>query len=300
MLRDLFLSDDWTFLTVYAAFALALSFGYRQWLRYLDRPLPTPAGAMPLLDDPYAVAYLRGGAGEAVRTAVFALLCHGALGPAGKKGLQWMPDTDAAALHPLERAVLDRFDVPRPAQGLLWGASTPSPLDTYQDRLQRAGLLERRSGVERLVYRMLIALLFLVAGVREVVAIKAHVGHFPLAISAALAAWFFFAPTPSRLTAAGQQTIDRAKAVHQAAVGTAAGTREATWAAAAFGVGALSTQAYPMAIHAMPPKRPHETTGGDGGGQSGYGTSGGTDSCDGDGGGGDCGGGGDGGGGSSD
>jgi uncharacterized protein (TIGR04222 family) len=306
VLRALFLSDDWVFLPVYVAFAVALALGYRQWLRYRNRPLPASTGSTPLLDDPFAMAYLRGGAGESVRTAVFALLCRGALVPGGKKHLQRAPGADTAALHPVERAVLARFDVPRPAQGLLWGASSPSPLDTYQEHLQRAGLLERRSDLERLVHRTLVALLFLVAGIREAIAIHTHIGHFPLAIIAALIAWFFFAPAATRLTPVGQRALDRARTDHQRALRNVSGVQEATWAAAAFGVAALSTHAYPVAVHVMPPKRPHESSGGEGGGDgghSGYGTSAGADSCSGDGGdsgGGDCGGGGDGGGGSSD
>ena len=308
MLRALFLADDVVFLSGYVVFALLLSLGYRQWLRFRNRPRSTSASGLPLVDDPYAIAYLRGGAAESVRTAVFALLYRGMLAPAGRKDLQRVPDADVDGLHPVERAVLARFDMPRPAHGLLGGASTASPLDTYPERLQAAGLLERRGDADALIYRVCIAALFLVAGLREALAIKANIGTFPLAIIAALIAWFFFAPTPDRLTAAGKQTLARAKGAHQRAGRHAASLPEATWAAAALGVAALSLDAYPMAVHVMPAKRPHEASGGDGGGgYAGYGGDGASsssDACGSDsdsgGGGGDCGGGGDGGGGSSD
>lgn len=307
------------FLPAYAGFAALLAFGYRRWLHWRNRPFAEPPRSLPLLADPYALACLRGGAPEVVRTAVFVLLYRGLLHKLVKKDLQRVRGGDETGLRPLERQVLTHFDSPRSAQGLLWESALLAQInDLYGERLRWAGMFDRRGAWERRVYWCLVALLFGVAGIRVLVTIQTPDSGFPLAIVAALLAWFLFTPVKRLHTPLGRRALAEQEVVHQRYQRRAGSVDEATWAAATFGVAALSVTAYPMAMYAMPMMRTQRAadggdsgssaSGGGGGDTSSSSDSGwcGSDSGGSDGGdggdGGSCGdgGGGDGGGGSSD
>jgi uncharacterized protein (TIGR04222 family) len=92
------------FLLVYAALALAANF----WLRHdqRQREVARPARFMEIAQDPYQVAYLRNGLGEAVRLTVFSLLDRGLLEEAGGSVRRARADADSFARRPIEKAVL--------------------------------------------------------------------------------------------------------------------------------------------------------------------------------------------------
>lgn len=253
MLPTFFYWNDSVFLPTYALLLVLLIVGHRAWLRWRNRPdaesprMPSP------LTDPYAVAYLRGGADEAVRTAVFVLLYRGALKHLTKKNLQQVKGFNATGLQPLEAQVLTRFDTPRSTQGLLWESSWTRHLtDAYEARLRRAGLLNHRGPLAGRVYRFLVISLLLVTIVRSVVSVQMGYTGFPLMIGATLIGWFFLRPMWRAQTPLGGRALEQQKQAHQRWMHSAGNVNEATWVAAAFGVAALSAIAYPMAMYAMP------------------------------------------------
>ena len=253
MLPMFFYWNDSVFLPAYALLLVLVIAGHRAWLRWRNRPqAESPRSPSPLAD-PYAVAYLRGGADAAVRTAVFALLYRGALRHLGKKNLQQVAGFDTAGLHPLEAQVLARFDTPRSAQGLLWESSwTRHLIDGYEARLRCAGLLNRRGALEGRVCRLLAIAVLLLAIVRTVVSVQMGYTGFPLMVGATLVGLFLLRPAKGAQTALGKRALEQQKHTHQAWMHRAGSVDEATWVAAAFGVAALSATAYPMAMHVMP------------------------------------------------
>jgi uncharacterized protein (TIGR04222 family) len=246
----------------------------RAWLRWRNRPQAESPQTPSPLADPYAVAYLRGGADEAVRTAVFALLYRGALKHLSKKNLRQARGFSAAGLHPLETQVLARFDTPRSAQGLLWESSwTRGITASYEASLRRAGLLNHRGALEARVHRFLVIALLVVAIIRTVVSVQMGYTGFPLLVGATLIGWFFLRPSKRAQTPLGRRALDQQKQAHQRWMHSAGNVDETTWVAAAFGVAALSAIAYPMAMYAMPIMG-RRTGDGSGDSGSGMGTSG--------------------------
>ncbi|QEI06545.1 TIGR04222 domain-containing membrane protein [Pigmentiphaga aceris] len=267
MLPMFFYWNDAVFLPAYAALLVVTVLGHRAWLRWRNRPQAPSATNPSPLTDPYAVAYLRGGAEEAVRTAVFALLYRGALTRIVKNNLQRAQHVDETALRSLEAQVLTRFDTPRSAEGLLWESSwIRQTVGDYARRLERAGLLNKRGLLERRVYTTLVILLLVVTIVRSFVSTQMGFTGFPLMIGATLIAWFFLRPFWRMQTPLGLRVLDQQKQAHQRWMNGANNVDDATWVAAAFGVAALSALAYPMAMYAMPMMRkPSSSNGGDGG-----------------------------------
>ncbi len=92
------------FLVIYLFLAIAVNV----WLRYdqRQREVAKPARFMEIAQDPYQVAYLRDGIGEAVRLAVFSLLDRGLLEEAGGAVRRVRSDGDSLARRPIEKAVL--------------------------------------------------------------------------------------------------------------------------------------------------------------------------------------------------
>lgn len=84
-----------------------------------NRPTAAPQAGKSPLADPYAIAYLRNGAGETIRTVVFSLLTRGALAPDSKNPRR-RPGTGTPGMRPLEKDVLEKFETPRSVEGVQW------------------------------------------------------------------------------------------------------------------------------------------------------------------------------------
>ena len=123
------------------------------------------------------------------------------------------------------------------------------------------------------VYGFLVLALLLVAIVRSVVSVQMGYTGFPLLIGATLIGWFFLRPVWRAQTPLGRRALEHQKQAHQRWMHRAGNVNEATWVAAAFGVGALSVIAYPMAMYAMP-MMGRRTADGGGDSSTGMGTSG--------------------------
>jgi uncharacterized protein (TIGR04222 family) len=99
-------------------------------------------GAPARLRDPCAIAFLRGGEMEAVRTATLSLVGRGLLeertsGFFGAKD----PEAAGSASDPLERAVLGHFEVPGPPAAVFGSNGVRRAVAALADRLRREGLL---------------------------------------------------------------------------------------------------------------------------------------------------------------
>lgn len=147
---------------------------------YLLRAIAEPVGDLPKLDtsDPYRLAYLRGGANEALRVAAALLLEQGRL-------LNFRDEQDNAmklatasfdgdlkpARSPVEQAVLDFFIEPRRVSEMFEDSGLKLRVDDlYKPALIAQGLLPSEAQQVRRTGRATFAVLFiLVVGVAKIV-----------------------------------------------------------------------------------------------------------------------------------
>ncbi len=126
--------------------------------------------------DPYRLAYLRGGANEALRVATAVLIEARHLmllqnESSGEKQLVTAPNCDAKSLpFPLERAVLRFFTTPRkPEEMFEQGGLKRQVDDLYKEELEKAGLLPSEAQKQARTSRALFALIFiLVVGLTKI------------------------------------------------------------------------------------------------------------------------------------
>jgi uncharacterized protein (TIGR04222 family) len=145
-LFDNFLADmrGPDFLIFYAIFAVVVLAAAYAFIAMQDTTGARPAPAIPSAVDPYELAFLRGGANEVIRTAVYSLR---------QKGLVEIAETtrirasgfSAQALNPIERAVLDAVSPAPTIAGLFADKFLRNTLerlcDGYERRLSAEQLL---------------------------------------------------------------------------------------------------------------------------------------------------------------
>jgi uncharacterized protein (TIGR04222 family) len=124
------------FLEFYLALAVIVLVAFRWGLRRAESGEPPE---LPL-DDPYQIAFLRGGTAEAARIAVMSLIDRGLLEVTGneveRRGAPWL-----SSFQPIERAILERCAQPAPATAVLSDARVAAACETYRARLEELRLL---------------------------------------------------------------------------------------------------------------------------------------------------------------
>jgi len=125
------------FLAFYAAVGvMALGLQYF-WTRILEARATMPP---PQMTDPYQIAYLRGGAGEALRLVAFSLLDRGLL-TGGSRTLRAEAGADALVRRRIEKAVLSVYRVPGAAAEMESDARCRDACQEYDQKLQDYGLI---------------------------------------------------------------------------------------------------------------------------------------------------------------
>ena len=232
------------FLEFYAIFAAVVLFAAWRITRSAE------AGTRPRLkfDDPYLIAYLRGGAAEALRVTTVALIDRGPLKVAGETLTAASADAVARAARRIEKAVLTHFRSGAAANSIFDSALENLADGEYKAILEQQRLLpdaDQRSARNR---RMLWAggLLAGIAGVKLLVAFST--GHFNvvfLLMMAATAAGIAAFVTHPRLTAIGAATLQDLRTLFAAlarrrdAIRAGGATAEAVMLAAVFGIAML-------------------------------------------------------------
>jgi uncharacterized protein (TIGR04222 family) len=134
------------FLLVYALVCVAALVAARWYVVRSDASTAMGEEPLPATFDPFAIAYLRGGANELVRFAVFDLTRHGLLelSPAVKKKRRYLRRTleapNTVALHPICVLVYAYFDAPHTVEEL-FASDVPARVD--------AAFAPERSELER-------------------------------------------------------------------------------------------------------------------------------------------------------
>lgn len=247
------------FLIFYAAFGVAvltLAHVLRPDRRVGDAPI-SPIDPT----DPYAIAFLRAGANEAVRVATLSLVDRGLLEVSDAADKKHEPELSAQrdarekVRRPIEVAVLDHFAQRQPADSVYGTTKTDIAIDQYRNRLEFTGLFpteadrQGRVTIKRLAW----AALWLVAGARIVQALgneRSNVGF--LVVLALFLSWAVSRVVERPRTGAGDKALAELKAlfaglrarVDQLSPGGA--TNEMALVGAVFGVGTLPDVRFPF------------------------------------------------------
>jgi uncharacterized protein (TIGR04222 family) len=267
----------------------------------------------PPLDDPYLVAYLRGGEGEAVRVAALSLFDRGLLSirssgssspfSGGENRLELAdPRAIETVKRPLEKRVLEAFKTPGPISATLESLESCTPCLNYARNLEQLGLLPGEDIREKRRVRKQIAigLLLGVAFLKILIAIsRGRTNILFLIVLAILAAYVTSRIGNPFRTARGEKFLEDVKSLfasirlRAATLRPGGATSDLVWLASAYGLGAVPALVFPH-VSAFFPRKPLRDWGSTGSGDSGgFFSSCGSSSC----GGGGCGGGGCGGGG---
>lgn len=298
---------DWSgpwFLLAYLIFGLLVYYLARELL--IRQELRNPHAQLSLADDPYRIAFLRGGALEAVKIAAIVLVDRGLLRADGPLLETASADSLRFASHDIERDVL-RLYLGRQGHSkeLAAQADMLPSCRAYQDSLTQQELLvgppllRRRERITWPAHYLLLT----VAAVKAVIAISRQ--HYNLLFLALLLATFLLMLRGLRTQAtswSAQRLLTDLRMLfgrlNQRAARLQAGSSSADMAllAAIFGLGALPLSVYAYVAELYPvPRHSSDSSsggtgdsssgGGDGGGDGGGGGSG----CGGCGGGGGCG-----------
>jgi uncharacterized protein (TIGR04222 family) len=194
------------FLGFYAAFAAVVLLATYFIRRALDG-----AGDPPRLSDPYALAMIRGGREEAVKTALLALHERGAIAVDGRKAVP----AEGARLAPgLEAALGERLRAQPAWASAVSDQGVKRALDATEASLRSQGLLP-----DALTRRRRIALCFAaefllvgVAATKIAVALsRGRTNVLFLVLFAALAAFLAWRASSSKTTRKGERLIDDVK-----------------------------------------------------------------------------------------
>lgn len=287
------------FLIFYAAFGavvLALAHALRP-----DRPARDSVSPIDPTD-PYAIAFLRAGANEALRVATLSLVDRGLLDVTDAADKKHEPellsqrDAREKVRRPIEVAVLDHFADRQPADSVFGTTKTDAATDQYRERLETAGFLptetDRQGRVT--IKRLASGALWLVAGARIVQALGNERSNvFFLILFAVAFSWAVSRVVDQPRTGAGDRALAELKAlfaglrarVDQLSPGGA--TNEMALVAAVFGVGTLPDVRFPFVRklyrRATSPRSSGSACGsgcgGGGGGDGGDGCGGGCGGC---------------------
>jgi uncharacterized protein (TIGR04222 family) len=214
------------------------------------------------LDDPYEIAYLRGGAAEAARVALLSLIDRGILqlrverpgrGTPRPVILQNPTVWHQAPRLPLEQAIYTLAEQPVAASTIPSRRTIVEACEVYRQRLAERGLVPDEAAKDRrwTIFLVSLAVVLGVAGIRLALAWIRHRPNVGFLVIMAVAASFLVArPLWRRRTRIGDQALQDLSrlfgGLRQRASSLTPGamTADAMLLAAVFGLAALPTGAY--------------------------------------------------------
>lgn len=238
------------FLAFYAAFATAVVIGVYLLTQRRDlRSIPKIG-----FDDPYRIAFLRGGKNEALRIATFSLIDRGLLDAEANQVRVARDDAAELVRHPLEKAVLSHFQTATDATSIFTAYPLERSCHEFERDLQEQGLLpDATESIARHRRAMLAASVLLgVAVTKVVVALsRGRTNIWFLVILCAVAVLVAYKVTHPFRTAWGNELLadlrtmlaglkDRSVLIQPGGM-----NNEAALLAAVFGVGALPEKSFP-------------------------------------------------------
>lgn len=253
-------------------------------------------GPAPKIDtsDPYLIAFLRGGADEALRVAAVSLIDRGILKGDEAGVVTSSPEAAALVRRPLERALVDKFVQPGAPSAIFRDGVLTAACDSYAATLRRQGLLpdDEARAARRRRQMVAFAVLFGLAAAKIAVAVgrgRTNVG-FLIVLAALFGVIVWKSSDPFRTARGSTLLADlrhlfRRLKARAGSLRPGGATAEAALLAAVFGVSALPAATFPYARRVYAPRRSSGSSD-----SSWSGSSCGGGSCGGGGGGGGCGG----------
>lgn len=280
------------FLFFFAIFICIVNFALRMWQRRIEANAP-----MPKLDlsDPYRIAYLRGGAAEALKVTAFALIDRGLLRvDTIKDQLTSEPNAEELVRRPIEKSVLVLFRKPTDATKLFENAELNPACKQYLQELTDARLLYGGGPQPHRFASVLAAsgAIGAVAGIKLLLAIQRGKSNIMfLLILTAVGIAFAWASMISRRSGLGrrflkdQRTLFGRLQKQAQFIKPGGGSADAVILAALFGLTALPANAFPFVKKLFPQPSNGDSgsscgsSSSDGGGSSGCGGGGGCGGC---------------------
>lgn len=264
------------FLLFYLLFGSIVWLGMRWWIARLETERERAPTS--LANDPYAIAYLRAGAVEALKIATISLVDRGLLKADGENLKTKNQDALRAAHRPIEQAVLSRYMRPGPAEDILSGAESLPACKQYREKLKQQDLLVGPRFMETRFIPGVAALacLWTATAIKTTIALAQgrHNLLFLFILSVVFSVLVFFS-LKKRTTARGDALLAdlkvlfarlKARANRLAAGGQ---TNEAALMAALFGIAVLPSLQFPFVSQLYPVKASDSGSSGSGGSDSG-------------------------------
>jgi uncharacterized protein (TIGR04222 family) len=247
------------FLFFFLIFIGVVNIALRMWQRHIEAN-----GPMPKLDlsDPYRVAYLRGGAAEALKVAAFALIDRGLLNVnTTNDQLTSVPNAEELVRRPIEKSVLALFRKPTDVTRLFENAELNPACKQYLQELTESRLLYG-SGPQPHRFSSVLAAsgaIGGVAGIKLLLAIQRGKSNIIfLLILAAVGIFFAWASMISRRSGLGlrflkdQRTLFGRLQKQAKYIKPGGGSADAVILAALFGLTALPAEAFPFVKKLFP------------------------------------------------
>jgi len=271
-----------SFLVFYFMLCAVVTVGLRLVFVLIERGQPP---SLPL-QDPYRIAWLRGGAPEAARVAVLSLVDRGLLEVRYKKLMRCGPMAAELPRQGLEWAIYSLAGSPVEAPELFKDAAVVGVCEAYRLQLAQAGLAPNAAAQGNRLLALALALVILLgaAGLKAELALargKQNLGF--LAIMAVIAVYVLWLQTRRRRTRIGDLALADLRRLFAALKDRAASiqpgrmTSDALLLAAVFGLSALPGAGF-AALQGFFPKA-SGSSGGDGGSSCGSGGCGGGGGC---------------------
>jgi uncharacterized protein (TIGR04222 family) len=247
----------------------------------------TSRADVPVLTNPYEIAYLRDGPSEAIRVAVIGLIERGVLTADELRVVRTVEGREAGLIDRFERKIAEYFSTRGAADTAAKSDALQALLQPIKERLERDGLIlnEELSAIRTWLTAGVLSSLWIVSLTKIAIALdrgKSNVLFLVIftVVAAFISIQLFFR---KERTAAGDAALERLRELHRTELNLNLTGNEMLLYAAVFGAAAAPVAANPY-------HRPPEAGGGSGCGTSGGGCGsggGGGGGCGGCGGGGD-------------
>ena len=265
------------FLLFYVIFSAALLIGACIYWH-----VRTSRADVPVLTNPYEIAYLRGGPAEAIRVAVIGLIERGVLTADELRVVRTVEGGEAGISDRFERKIAEYFSTRGAADTAAKSDALQALLQPFKERLERDGLIlnEELSAIRNWLMAGVLSSLWIVSMTKIAIALGRGKGNVLfLVIFTVVATLIAIGLLGSKeRTAACDAALERLREFHRTELNLNLSGNEMLLYAAVFGAAAAPVAANPY-------HRPPSEGGGSGCGTSGFGCGSG-----GDGGGGGCGG----------
>jgi uncharacterized protein (TIGR04222 family) len=246
------------FLVFYLALAVIVNWMLRSIFQARENGVP------PKLDtvDPYQIAYLRGGANEALRVSVMSLVDRGLLKDVGTELKTVKHVALDIAKRPIEKAILKKFSTQSSAISIFSDTSLKSVCDEYKLRLSNLGLISnwKVQGQRFPPFFIGIVLLSITAGYKLFLAISRGKTNFELLfLFWAVSCYFLVKAYSKPRTALGDQVLSDLRALfarlrsRASFIKKGGATNEVALLAAVFGLSILPESKFPF-LKTMFPK----------------------------------------------